>query len=272
MAGIFVYGGCVTRDTFEFFKEEHTLTGYVARQSLISAASAPTKLAGPISGQGFELRSVKGDLNSSLHKALTAAADKTDLFAMDLLVERSGVLGLPDGSYATHSPNMQRSGALDAVWPKIKRVKMGTDQHFTLWKRSAGKLVDVLKDTDLLERTLLVNTPWAAETVSGEPVPPYLDWTPEHAAKVYDPYYSYLESLGVATIRLPDKLVVSSMEHRWGPSPYHYAPPAYEWMRDQMEKFLRGEALDRTHQQPSTSEGGLQRWIRGWTESNGRKA
>jgi hypothetical protein len=42
MANIFIYGGCVSRDTFELMKEKHSLVHYVSRQSLISAASSPT--------------------------------------------------------------------------------------------------------------------------------------------------------------------------------------------------------------------------------------
>ena len=71
MNKVFVYGGCVTRDVFELLKHDHELSGYVARQSLISASSPPSNLGDDLPETNFEMRAVKGDLNSSLFTALT---------------------------------------------------------------------------------------------------------------------------------------------------------------------------------------------------------
>lgn len=219
-------------------KDTHSLTGYIARQSLISAASSPTTIAKPVDGSGFETRAVRGDLQSSMHGALRNAADETDLFVMDLLVERFGVLELPGGSYCTRTPNMKNSGAIDDLWETVPHVRMGSEAHFSLWKDAAAKLVEVLTFSGLLTRTLLIETPWAGVTDAGEPVKRYAGWSPEHAAELYAPYYSFMKTLGVASVRLPDELAISTEQHKWGASPYHYAPPAYEWMRDQMKLAL----------------------------------
>lgn len=240
MAGIFVYGGCVTRDTFEFLKDEHTLTGYVARQSLVSAASIPTTVAGPIQGEGFEYRAARGDLYSSLYGSL-AGVPETDIFIMDLLVERFGVFGLPDGSYVTRTPNLRKAGAIEALWPTLRHIKMGTEEHFLLWSDAATKLVQHLSNIGLLDRTLLFETPWASVTTTGDPVPPYVGWTAESAEITYAPYYAKMKQLGVQSTRLPQEYAVSTDDHRWGASPYHYIPAAYEWMRDEILQSLAAQ-------------------------------
>ncbi|MBP2216308.1 DUF6270 domain-containing protein [Arthrobacter sp. CAN_C5] len=41
---ILIYGSCVSRDAYSTFGDDYALTGYVARQSMISAMSRPTTL------------------------------------------------------------------------------------------------------------------------------------------------------------------------------------------------------------------------------------
>lgn len=238
MAGIFIFGGCVTRDTFEQLKAEHTLTDYIARQSLISAASPPTNLEGHVEGKGFRYKCVMGDLKSTLHDALRNAADSTDLVVVDLLVERLGVLALPDGSYVTRSQGMRKSGAIEHLWGDLPFIKMGTAEHFRLWIAAVDELIDVLRETGLIDRTLLIDTPWASSMEDGSPTKKVSGWTAEHAAKVFEPYYQALRDRGIKTARIPDELVVSALVHNWGQEPYHYTPGAYDWMRDQIVDSL----------------------------------
>lgn len=226
------------RDTFGYMEDEHTLTGYIARQSLISAASAPTALGGPLVTKGFEARAVQGDLNSSLYGVLREAANRTDILVMDLLVERFGVLKLPDGSYVTRTPNMRLSETLGEMWETAEYIELGTDAHFALWTAAVDKLVPVLEETGLLPRTLMFETAWAEMTDEGEPVRRYSGWSAERAAGMFARYYAHMRALGIRSVRLPDELVLSTESHQWGPSPYHYVAPAYEWMRGQIVHAL----------------------------------
>ncbi|TRY17799.1 hypothetical protein FOJ82_11040 [Tessaracoccus rhinocerotis] len=238
MAGIFVSGGCVTRDTYEQIKSEHVLTGYSARQSLISANSRPTTLEVDPRGTGFEVRAVMDDLNSTLFGKITEQAGSTDLFVIDLLVERLGVLALPDGSYVTRTPSLHKSGAIGDLFLGAPWIKFNTPEHRRLWTVAANNLVDRLRELGMVSRTLLVETPWASTSLTGTPVKPFLGWPTEEVDRWYEPYYEVLRGLGIRSIRIPEELVLSDDEHKWGASPFHYAPAAHEWLVGQFRSAL----------------------------------
>lgn len=236
MGNIFIYGGCVTRDAFEHL-EGHTLLEYVARQSLISAASAGTDLLGTRAlASAFQNRSLDGDIKSTLLPKLRRRAHDADLVLMDLLSERLGVLALSDGSYVTNSRELHASGRLGALKPK--QIAFGTDRHFNLWQRAVGRLMRNLSDANLTSKVLVIETPWASQTDTGEPVTPYRGIPAAEANKLYLRYYDHMRTLGLRGVRIPDELAVSSLNHKWGPEPYHYADPAYHWMRDQINAAL----------------------------------
>lgn len=238
MAGIFMSGGCVIRDSFEQLKDEHRLTGYVARQSLISAASRPSSYGGDFEPKNFEDRQVVGDLSSSLFQRIAEVAEETDLFVIDLLVERLGVLALPDGSYVTRTPHLNKTGALGELFLSAPTLKLGSREHFELWAPAARQLVAALRDLGLLERTMLLETPFATTTLTGTAVKPYIGWTPEDVVAKYAPYYGLLSELGMPSERIPDELVVSDDNHKWGASPFHYAPQTHDWLRDTIRRRL----------------------------------
>jgi hypothetical protein len=232
---VLIYGGCVMRDTFDYLGDGHNLTGYIARQSLISAASPPTTLLG--SGKlasAFQNRSLDGDINSTLFGKIREYGPSADVFLIDLLSDRLGVYALPSRSYITNSRELRASGRLDALEKQPSLIEFGTDKHFTLWKRAADKLVATIGEVGLTERTLVIDTPWASHTDTGEDVAPFRGMTAAEAGELYRPYYTHLRRRGLPSRRLPAELAKSSLTHKWGPEPYHYAPPAYEWMRDQI--------------------------------------
>ncbi len=232
MAELVIYGGCVTRDTYEDIKEDHTLLAYISRQSLISAGSRPTKLLKPLPpSAGFEARNFNGDIASSLYGTLERFADTADLFAFDLVVERLGVLRLADNTFVTRSGPLAASGQMENL-PAPRSYRFGTEGHYRTWEVAARKFVDVLTRTGLLAKTLMVETPWAKDMDNGQELPLFRGLDPVQANIIYERYYAFLRDLGVRSVRLPDELAVSTDSHRWGAAPYHYVPAAYEWMRD----------------------------------------
>lgn len=239
LANIFIYGGCVTRDTFQYMKDEHRLVQYVARQSLVSAASKPTT---SIKTDGltdnFQDRAVKGDLESSLHPTLSKYASKTDLFLFDILSERLGVYRLPGGTYITRSVELAKTKLIHTLERPAASISFGTDAHFELWTRAADSFLAKLTDMGLLDRTVLFEAPWTDYTDAGEPVPRFRGWTAEEANELYARYYAYFREKGVRISTLPADLAVSVSTHKWGPSPYHYVDEAYQWMKRQAIEAL----------------------------------
>lgn len=237
MGNILIYGSCVARDAYEGLEHNGRLLGYIARQSLISAASKPTELLnGNVLKSGFQNRSLTGDMKSNLHTTVRRHAAETDILLIDLTDERLGVRALPDGSYVTDSAELHLSGAMDGI--RARRIYFGTDEHFTLWRDAADAFANAVETAGLLDKALVLETPWADITEAGDTVPRYRDMPADDVSALYSRYHTYLSGLGFRTVKLPRELAIGAAGHKWGPAPYHYATPAYNWMRDQMRGHL----------------------------------
>lgn len=227
--GIFLYGGCVSRDAFSEMGSMATLTGYVARQSLISAFNPPARLKAGELPSSFQNRMVAGDISSDLVEKLKSSVHKTDAIVMDLLVERLGVTRIRGGSFVTMSSEMKKSMALESVKGQTRGIRFATDEHFSLWSEAARRLCLCLAEIGMLDKTLILETPWAHSTNTGGIVKGNASMTPTTANANYDRYYRFLsDECGLETYRLPDDHVVSAEDHKWGVAPYHYIGPAYK--------------------------------------------
>jgi hypothetical protein len=196
-----IYGGCVTRDTFEDSKANHKLLAYISRQSLICAGSRPTKLLTPLPpSAGFEARNFNGDISSSLYGTLERYADSADLSAFDLVVEGLGVLRLADNTFVTRSGALAASGRMEKL-PAPRSYRFDTEGHHRTWEVAARKFVDVLTTTGLLAKTLMVETPWAKDMDDGEELPLFRGLDPVRANEIYERYYAFLRHLGVRSVR-----------------------------------------------------------------------
>ncbi|MEE1620776.1 DUF6270 domain-containing protein [Zafaria sp. Z1313] len=228
---IFMYGGCVTRDSFAYIEDEYRLVKYVARQSLISAGHPPVDIAPEQSRleSSFQNSQLRGDIESSLLPALRSQAASVDAVVLDLVVERLGVVKFGDG-FLTRSNELSKSPAHALLTPEHEVVRFATPRHLRLWKYSARRLVQTLSRRGALERTVVLDTPWATHSNSGAPVAGYRNRPSEAMNELYRPYFAYLAELGVRVERLPDEFVVADDDHQWGVAPYHYVPAAYEWI------------------------------------------
>lgn len=239
MSRIFIYGSCVSRDTFNFFDDKHDLIGYVARQSLISAMSKPTKLLpGVPLDSAFQSRMVEGDLRSNLVPAIQERAQDIDLLIIDLTDERLGVHKLPDNSFVTHSVELVKSERLKNLSPIPGVIQIGTERHTIFWQNAARKFYARLDLLGLRKKTLVINTPWATESFEGEPVPSFRDFTTREMNLHLENCGNFIRDLGFKVINMPAALAVSSAKHQWGIAPYHYGEPAYMWIRDHIEAEL----------------------------------
>lgn len=236
MRGIFLYGGCVTRDSVAYLRKDYEIVDYVARQSLISSGHPPIKVDAQLTRlpSNFQQRQLRGDIGSSLFPKLRDYASSSDALIFDLVVERFGVRQV-GGGYVTSSNELAKSGLSGDLNMKNASVRFASEKHLALWKECVKKLVSLLTRNGSLERTIVFETPWASETRSGARVPQFRDFTSERMNELYVPYYSHLRALGVRVERFPDEVVIADDFHKWGPAPYHYVEEAYEWMAEQVE-------------------------------------
>ncbi|GGJ60936.1 DUF6270 domain-containing protein [Glutamicibacter ardleyensis] len=231
MANFLIYGGCVSRDTFELVKDEHTLLAYVARQSLISASSKPeTRINMRGLSAQFNSRMVKGDIQSNLLPTIRKVADDVDVFLFDILSERLGVFRLSGGTYITNSAELKKSELMESSAVAKASVPMGTEIHFNLWKNAANTFKKSLVDLGIFDKTYLIKSAWTDETVQGSATPRYRNWSSEKGNSLYEPYFEHLRELGFQMIVPPAEVSKSTEDHKWGPAPYHYQSEFYDFI------------------------------------------
>ncbi|RCK69144.1 hypothetical protein DT076_12425 [Desertihabitans brevis] len=251
---VFVYGGCVSRDTFTHLDGENELLGYVARQSLMSidrpAEGVREKLHMPTSA--FQQRMIEGDIAGNALERIEAVGDAIDVLVFDVLAERVGVLEAGHG-VVTKLPELMQAGGAEAT-RGARFVRFGSDEHHAQWSVAARRFRDRLHARGLLEKSLLLKTPWATELAEGGEVPvPSWMTHPHEANRAYARYFDRLRELGFSVLDLPDHLTRSTASHRWGPSPFHYFDDAYRYFAAQVAAFGRRAPQLRTAAAPDPS-------------------
>lgn len=239
MSKIFIYGSCVSRDSYNFAKDRHSLAGYVARQSFISATSSSTNLLpGTEMKSQFQNRMLQGDLSSNALGMIRKNIREIDLLVIDLTDERLGVHKLSDGSFITRSTELISSGRLQQLEQHPGFIRFGTERHEMFWKRSCGIMLRKLSAMNLLSRTVIIDTPWAL-TALEEPIFSSLAQQETEQARIWMArYVEYCASQGARVVSMPEEYAVATNQHRWGLAPYHYIDDAYKWIVDQWDNCL----------------------------------
>lgn len=221
-----IYGSCVSRDAMAFLEPGSTILSYIARQSIISASAPRITVPGDVDLESaFQRRMVEDDFRSTAFRTIRALAPRTDVLVLDLVDERLGVVPLPGGTYVTRSMEMVQSGLLGDLTDQAV-VEFGTDEHFALWQRAAGRFIRELDELDLIERTLLVEGTFAYRDETGQPAPmsngrPAEVWNSEYVR-----YHDVLKRAGIETHTAGERAVTDT-RHKWGPAAFHYTADAY---------------------------------------------
>ncbi|WP_353951825.1 DUF6270 domain-containing protein [Knoellia sp. S7-12] len=239
----FIYGSCVSRDTFEFLPEGYRLLTYVARQSAISANAPATGVLGRMKElpSAFQNRMVSGDVRGDLPTVLERHVADIDVLLIDLIDERGGVIPL-GGGYVTKLSEMWGAGGRE-ISAGVPLLAFGSDEHFRAWSGAFEIRVEQLERLGLKGKTVVLRTPWAKLAPDGTPIPiPEWMTDPDTANALYVRYFQRVEALGLAVIDLPDELARSPLDHRWGPSPFHYTEHAYQYLASRIAAFAAGGA------------------------------
>lgn len=225
---VFIWGSCVSRDSFEYFGAKYELLDYVARQSFISEGNAVNlgdKL--PALESPFQQRMNAGDAAGDAMARIAASVDEMDLLILDLCDERLGIIEVAPGSYLTRSVERMKSGLDEKLLAEHRLIEFGSFEHLQLWVIALLRVSEQLCQLGLVERTLVVGPQWASETTQGNPTPASFGLTAARANELFKFYYDALRSTGLR-ILADELLVFSDEEHRWGPAPFHYSPAVYQ--------------------------------------------
>lgn len=227
---VFIYGSCVSRDTFEHLDpEQFELVEYVARQSALSATTRPVELlAPPTLASRFQQRMVDGDFASSLRPLLAQHAGGTDVLLIDLTDERLGAYLLPDGTVVTRSVELIESGLERSLPQGAHHLAFGTQQHYEYWSGAVRALGDAVRNTMPQVAVALLDIPWAEWSESGQQTPSSFGVSAAQANPTFRPYMEVAaQALGAHVISLEPTEVMSGPHHPWGDAPFHYAESVY---------------------------------------------
>ncbi|WP_157975625.1 DUF6270 domain-containing protein [Brachybacterium sp. YJGR34] len=228
---VVIYGSCVARDTVDLAGgDRFDVIAYIARQSLLSAEhDASAHFPGDASIESdFQRRMMEGDFAGNLAERLAEAAQEADLLLWDLVDERHGVHVFDDGGVATRSIDLVRVPEVLAAVEDARHLEFGAEEHFALWSERASTLRDELAELSLLEKTVVLQVPWALVTVDGRHTPRSMGTSAKEANEAYLRYYQRLRELGFRILELQPLGVLADPEHRWGLAPFHYSQDVYE--------------------------------------------
>lgn len=235
MLKLFMYGSCVSRDTYDFFdRAQCQLLGYVSRQSIISAfhPADPAVLERSTMTSPFQLKNSQGDFRGDLFSRLEAEGRDADVIVWDLIDERNGVVRTADGGYVTFTYDLHRANVFALMEEDrsfLGRLGFGSNEHFELWCRSVDRFMAELDTRGVKGKLLLLVAPWALETdTQEEPTHWSLGPSPAEANALFERYYEYLRRVHeVSTLEASAESVVTRKDHKWGPAPYHYIDAPY---------------------------------------------
>lgn len=227
---VFIYGSCVSRDTFEHFDpEQFELVEYVARQSVLSAYTKPVELMAPPTMESrFQQRMITGDFSSSLRSLLSTHGSATDLVLVDLTDERLGAYLLPDGSMVTRSVELIESGAEQYLPQGSQHIAFGTQQHFEYWSTAMNYIGERFQHYMPQATVVLLDLAWAEWSESGAQTPDSFGVRATDANSIFRPYIQVAaQALGAHVVSLDPAEVMSGPHHPWGDAPFHYAEKVY---------------------------------------------
>lgn len=243
----FIYGSCVSRDTFEFLRPlGYELIDYMARQSLLSVfARLRSERPQFDASSRFQRRMIERDLGSALLPTLRQRAHEIDLLVWDLCDERLGAYVLPHG-VATRSIDTISTGLDEVFAAQGELLEFGSDGHLALWTRRLRDLRAFLSEHGLLSRLLLLAPAWAETSSAGGPSPSSFGREPTEANRQFAAYHmAAVEVLGCPVVTRAASVLRSDRDHQWGEAPFHYVRADYEALSAELDAVVRPRPLPR---------------------------
>ncbi|RZU61585.1 DUF6270 domain-containing protein [Zhihengliuella halotolerans] len=234
MPNLFIWGGCVARDTYSKLSSDWAISDYIARQSWISATHGQAEVEGEIDlKSAFQRKCLERDIAGNALQIFAEKSATTDVVVLDLLAERTGVLQCPNMAYLTQSWELEQSGLRSQQSSLLTPVDFGSDDYFDLWARSAKQVLERIGASGV--PYLILAPAWARrtgggathaklDTYRGRPV----DWF----NTAFERYYQWLESEGHPVVRLSTESAFADENHQWGLAPFHYTEKAYSHFGD----------------------------------------
>ena len=238
---IFVYGGCVSRDTLNYLdKSDYVLNAYYARSSYASAFSN-IKVEDHWSGNlnsNFQKRMVRADLEKELSDSLKLA--KFDILLLDFNSERMPLFAFDNGAFCTYSSEIA-SAQFNPSKLSGRLIQPFTKEMFDLWEKGWNKFIELIDVFHGREKIVVNKSLWSHYVDDGSSfnkffTEDYINDANDYFIRIYDRVSMDLELNQF--ISVSDHNLVSSNNHQWGKSPFHYIDDAYIELGDKIKKIF----------------------------------
>lgn len=242
----FIYGSCVSRDTYEMVGKERglNLIQSVARQSLVSAfhPTVPTLWNMKRIPSAYQRRNTLRDIESSLPPLLKSSKEDIDLLVIDLIDERSGFWQLPDGGVFT--PLQANRKAAKKPYSEFpgKRFSLNSPHYHSHFKKAAEQLKDLLISLGLFHRCIVIDIPLSTQIhplQEGQDLEAELSCIQD--AKSSGPAiikcYQILEELGFNMAGCQSHKPLMVHDHIWGLAPFHFDNETYQLIANKLLAF-----------------------------------
>jgi Family of unknown function (DUF6270) len=178
-------------------------------------------------GSKFQRRMVERDMRKDFLNDL--AGLQYDLLLIDLIDERFPLYVEPDGRACTLSIELSSSG-FPGDFGSGSRVHSGSQEFWRLWEAGWLILVDKLRRLGGLDRLRVNEVFWASRTEKGGNFEPHysisqIDSANQFLSRMYQRISGDIPSNQF--LRFDQGLMVGSIAHKWGISPFHYVDNYY---------------------------------------------
>ncbi|EQB2602511.1 DUF6270 domain-containing protein [Aeromonas salmonicida] len=261
---IFIYGGCVSRDTFNYLEaNEYRIVHYYARSHLQSALHELSVIDNWSQNlaSNFQKRMVAADLSKSITNDLSNS--NYDLIFLDFNTERHSMFIFEDGSRCTMSSELSSAG-FKAREEKGRIIKPFSDEMFSLWELAWKKLISLMEKINAKDKIIINAVSWTKRTsdnlsFDGIYTETYLDSANRYLQKIYKRIA--IDIPGEQFVTVPGELNIASAEHRWGKSPFHYIDDYYIYLASEVKKrysFLKiKDLIDSAEHSFNVNENGV---------------
>lgn len=235
----FIHGSCVSRDLLTLLADHgFELSHYSPRQSLIPLLGAVPDLVNALDTtrltSRFQRRAAEGSITADVGRELDKRHANVDIVLWDITDERLGVYEV-DGGYVTRTIELFNSGLDKSLQAVGRHIAFATDEHFDLWTRGVRIWAEQLRRRGLADRVVVVAPPWAAQFTDGTPTPPSTGVSAQLHEELATGYYDAIAR------ELPQARFVgrtletrSSVNMKWGQSPFHFDGPTYNAIASQV--------------------------------------
>jgi hypothetical protein len=234
-----IFGGCTSRDLFNFENACGQVNRYFARSSLVSQYSPAISSLQNVdinTGSNFSNKMVQSDIQKSFFQYFKGPAQKASYLILDLLIERVPILKYQNG-FLTRTIEFTKS--------KIsvgKEMRISRDEHLELFGKLVPQLAD---DLSIYKKVILHKALSRTQYISKEqkivkfPHIEEISATNEFLTALYQIIENNIPNLEV--LYLDD--FYAWEEHRWGLSSFHYEDGYYQQLNQKIHEITRANQV-----------------------------